>query len=121
MITLSAYAPPTPGPDPFPDYAAGLQQIDTNILNNPQARPSFWAENVDGGGGNLYRVHLNDNGMLIQEWTIDWGDGSQPQQVWGQPWVVHQYTGGSSQYAITVIAFSYDGTYASGTGDTPVG
>ena len=58
----------------------GLQQIYSNILNNPQARPSFWGETADAGG-DVYRLHLCDNGMLIQSWTINWGDGSAPQVV----------------------------------------
>ena len=120
MIPLSAYALPPSFPDPFPQYATGLQQIYCSIENNPQARPSFWGETASPGG-NTYQLHLCDNGMLIDSWTINWGDGSDPQTVSTQrqavPWVTHQYAGSPSQYAITVTADSEDGTYTGGTGD----
>ena len=56
--------------------------------------------------------------MLIGEWTIDWGDGSDPQEVPNQPWVIHQYPGGAGQYAITVTAYSVNGTFSGGMGGT---
>ena len=128
MIPLSAYALPPDAPDPFPQLAIGLQQIDCSIENNPQARPSFWGETT-AAGRDVYKLHLCDNGMLIDSWTINWGDGSDPQTVTNKnafsisqpptntPWITHQYAGDPSQYAITVSAYSFDGTYTGGTGN----
>ena len=39
VITLSAYTPPPPIPDPFPAYAEGLRQIYSDILDNPRPGP----------------------------------------------------------------------------------
>ena len=126
MIPLSAYTLPPPCPNPFPQYATGLQQIYSNIENNPQARPSFWGETT-AAGGDEYKLHLCNNGMLIETWSINWGDGSDPQMIVNQqgagpflnvPWVTHQYSGSPSQYAITVTAFAgIDGSFTGGTGD----
>ena len=49
--------------------------------------------------------------MLIPQWTINWGDGSDPQTVSPQPWVVHQYPA-AGQYTDRVTATSPDGTYS---------
>jgi len=128
MIPLAAYTPPPADiPDPFPQLAIGLQQIDCSIENNPQARPSFWGETTSNGG-DVYKLHLCDNGMLVEWWTINWGDGSDPQTVSTRqsfalpivnvPWVTHQYSGSPNQYAITVTASAgMDGTFTGGTGD----
>ena len=78
-------------------------------------------------GGDEYKLHLCNNGMLIETWSINWGDGSDPQMIVNQqgagpfsnvPWVTHQYSGNPSQYAITVTAFAgIDGSFTGGTGN----
>jgi uncharacterized delta-60 repeat protein/RHS repeat-associated protein len=122
VISLTSYTAPqlpfTSSGDPdLEELLQGLQQIYNNISSNPQARPSYWGETV-ASGGNQYELHLSDNGMLIRTWTINWNDGSQPQVVTNQPWVVHTFAGNTNQYAVTVTASSVDGTYAAGIGQT---
>ena len=34
----------------------------------------------------------------VENWTIDWGDGSDPQNVSPQPWVIHQYPDAGQYY-----------------------
>ena len=114
-IPLAYYSagmlPPDPGIDPaITQFIQGLAQVYTDIQNNSAARPAYWGENVVGAA-NQVRLHLDDNGMLIRNWTIDWGDGSDPQTVTPQPWVVHQYPA-SGQYTILVTAASPDGTFS---------
>ncbi len=96
----------------YPDihnFVVGIEQVYSDIADNADARPAYWGESV-ASGANQYRIHLDDNGMLVTNWTIDWGDGSNPQTVQPQPWVVHQYpTAGS--YTISVTANSRDGTF----------
>ena len=53
----------------------GLEQVYANIQNNPTARPTCWGESAVAGGGQ-YELNLCDNGMLIHQWTVNWGDGS---------------------------------------------
>ncbi len=122
VITLTTYAPlplNDPGIPSLEPFFQGLQQIYDNISSDPQARPTYWGEAVDNGG-DQYEVHLCDNGMLVKNWTVNWGDGSTPQQVPdSQPWVVHAYAGGAGQYPITVSAIGVDGSFAAGAGDTP--
>ena len=118
MVVLAAYTPAPILDHGIPElraYYDGLKRIQADILSNPNARPSYWGEALTTGGGE-YRLHLNDNGMLISQWTIDWGDGSEPQKVSNQPWVVHRYPGGAGQYQITVTASSLNGTYFAGKG-----
>ena len=57
--------------------------------------------------------------MLVNQWTVNWGDGSPPQQVSNQPWIVHPYAGNPANYAITVTATSLDGTFTTGMGSPP--
>ena len=121
MITLTAYtAAPIfdPGIPAFEPFVQGEQQIFSNILSNPAARPAYWGEPT-ASGGSQYRLYLCDNGMLVNQWTINWGDGSAPQEVSNTPWVVHPYAGNTSQYAITVTASSLDGTFTGGMGTAP--
>ena len=117
MITLSAYTPKPVAPDmglPEVDqFNQALRQIDDGIMRNPQARPSYWGE-ATAAGGDQYRLHFCDNGMLITQWTVDFGDGSDPQTVLNKPWIVHAYPGNSSQYAIIVTANGMDGTFTGG-------
>jgi uncharacterized delta-60 repeat protein/RHS repeat-associated protein len=121
IVSLTSYtAPPLfdPGIPAIEPLIQGLQEIYNSISSNAQARPSYWGESV-ADGGDQYELHLNDNGMLVRSWTVNWGDGSDPQQVSNQPWVVHTYAGNTSQYAITVTASSVDGTFTGGIGDSP--
>ena len=97
------------------------KQDRTNIANNPEARPSVRGQKIVPSG-DLYQIHLSDNGMSDVEWVIDWGDGSTPQMVLpqtdGNPtWFVHQYAGGSDSYAITVTAYSMMGTFIACSAD----
>ena len=123
LISLSNYTASEiidPGIPEIEPFIQAERYIDSSILNNAQARPSYWGETATAGD-NLYRLHLCDNGMALQLWTIDWGDGSTPQQITDQSLVVHQYSGGANQYSISVTAWSYDGTFVAGVGDTPGG
>jgi uncharacterized delta-60 repeat protein/RHS repeat-associated protein len=89
----------------FQAYRAGLDQLHRDIQGNPDARPTIWGNaTVDGGGD--YRLNLDDNGMVIASWTIDWGDGSQPEKVGDPPWVMHHYADHSAHYTITATASS---------------
>ena len=115
LVPLAYYTPgmvpPDPGTDPaFTQFIQGVEAIYAGIESNPAARPEYWGENV-ATGAQQYRLHLDDNGMLIENWTIDWGDGSDPQTVSPQPWVIHQYPA-AGQYTILVTANSPDGTYS---------
>ncbi len=120
-IALAAYTPATifdPGIPEIEPFIQGERQIFSNILSNPAARPSFWGEPAVPGTGQ-YQLHLCDNGMLVSQWTITWGDGSASQQVANEPWVMHAYAGNASQYAITVTASTMDGAFTGGMGVTP--
>ena len=115
FVPLAYYTPgmvpPDPGTDPaFTQFIQGVEQIYAGIESNPAARPEYWGEIV-ATGAQQYRLHLDDNGMLIENWTINWGDGSDPQTVSPQPWVIHQYPA-AGQYTIEVTANSPDGTYS---------
>ena len=121
LRTLANYAPlpwpPYTGPDPaVTQFVADFGAVEDAIQANPAARPAFWGETV-ADAPNQYRLHLDDNGMLLFQWTIDWGDGSQPQVVLPQPWLVHQYAA-AGQYMIVVTAMSHDGIY---TGQSSTG
>lgn len=124
VITLTSYTAPqlpfeSSGDPDIEQFIQGLQQIYSNISSNPQARPTYWGE-VAASGGGQYELHLCDNGMLVTAWTVNWGDGSNPQTVPdSQLWVMHTYAGNTSQYTITVTANSVDGSYAAGIGTTP--
>jgi Ca2+-binding RTX toxin-like protein len=115
LVPLVNYAPAMVPPDlpenaDIHNFVVGLEQIESDIANNPDARPAYWGENV-AGGANEYRVHFDDNGMLLTSLTVTWGDGSGPQTVPPQPWVVHQYpTAGN--YTIQVTAAGADGAYS---------
>ncbi len=115
LVPLAYYTANTPPPDPGNDpaitqFIQSEKQIFAGIENNSAARPGFWGENV-AAPANQVRLHLDDNGMLIQNWTIDWGDGGDPQTVSPQPWVIHQYAA-AGQYTVEVTATGLDGTYA---------
>ena len=100
-------------------FVLGIEQVYAGIQNNPDARPAYWGEDV-ATGSHQYRIHLDDNGMLVRSWTIDWGDGSDPQTVSPQPWVVHQYPA-AGEYTISVTAQSADGSYSGdSTGGVPI-
>jgi len=108
VVKLDSYNPrPLPSlPANVPELQKlrdGLEKIQSDIRNNPDARPAIWGETTVMGGGE-YRLHLDDNGMLVGAWSIDWGDGTQPQLVHGQPWVVHRYANHSAVYRITAQA-----------------
>ena len=116
LVTLSSYTPGVEPPDmtEVPEihaFVMGLDQIHADIADNPAARPAAWGENMATGGYD-YRLHLDDNGMLVNRWTINWGDGSDPQTVAAQPWIVHTFPGPGT-YNVQVSANSVDGTYTS--------
>jgi uncharacterized delta-60 repeat protein len=117
VIALANYSPyqiMDPGIPALEPLIQGLDQIESNILSNPAARPSYWGQPIAAGSGQ-YQLYLSDNGMLVSQWTILWGDGT-TSQVSNQPWVVHSYAGNTSQYAITVTASSCNGPFTSGMG-----
>ena len=81
LATLSTYTPGMVPPDmpSIPEihqFVVGVEQVYANIESDPTARPAAWGENMATGGYD-YRVHLDDNGMLVSQWTINWGDGVQ--------------------------------------------
>jgi hypothetical protein len=113
----SGFVPPDPGIDPaITQFVLAVQQIYAGIEANTDARPGFWGEDV-ATGAHEYRLHLDDNGMLVTQWTVDWGDGTDPETDAPQPWVVHQYPT-SGQYTIEVTATSPDGTFSSAASQT---
>jgi hypothetical protein len=95
---------------PAQTYFDELQAVEDTIASTSADRPSVWGENV-ATAANQYRLHLNDNGMLVSGWLVDWGDGTSPQSVSPVPWVVHQYAA-AGDYSITVTAYSIDGSYS---------
>src|SRR5262249_43009390 len=51
----------------------------------------------------------------ISSWTVNWGDGSAPQVITGNPpTVTHVYANGPNRYSISATATDEDGTYAAG-------
>ena len=123
VVVLTEYTPAPildPGIAEMEPLVQGEEQIEASILSNADARPSYWGESLATGGDD-YRLHLNDNGMLVSQWTVDWGDGSDPQQVANAPWVIHSYPGGAGQYQITVTAGSPNGTFSGGAGGSTGG
>ena len=120
LISLSNYTASEiidPGIPEIEPFIQAEQYIDSSILNNAQARPSYWGETATAGA--------TCTGCISA--TMAWPSRRGPSTGataaaatgLGQPLVVHQYSGGANQYAISVTAFSYDGTFASGMGDTP--
>lgn len=70
------------------------------------------------GIGQIYTLNLssNDPGQdIISNWTINWGDGSSPQVVSGNPSnVTHIYISAPNNFTISATAMDEDGTYAAG-------
>ena len=124
MVVLSSYTPAALPPDPgispdITEFIAGLQQIESSVAANPNARPSYWGESIVAGD-NGYRLHLDDNGMLVGQWSIDWGDAGAPQVVSNEASVVHQYPADASLFTVIVTANGANGTYTLAP-DTPGG
>jgi hypothetical protein len=63
-----------------------------------------------------YILHLAETGApsyTIQSWTINWGDGSAPQTVTGDPSsVTHVYTAGAQTFTISATATYASNSYA---------
>ena len=114
LVPLANFTPmpafPETGDPVIDQYVVAMQQILATIESTPADRPAFWGESVPASA-NAYRVHLDDNGMNVRTWAVDWGDGSSVQYVSSQPWVIHQYPD-AGQYTILVSANSPDGTFA---------
>ncbi len=119
LSTYTAGATPPDMPDvpEIHNFVVGLEQVYSDIADNPDARPAFWVQTA--AGSNKCQVFLDDNGMLITQWTIDWGDGGEPQTVSPAPWVVHQYST-PGDYTVTVTAVGMDGTYTADGVDPPI-
>ena len=122
LVPLTTYTEGVTPPDltTIPEvhqFVLGVEQIHSDIENNPDARPAFWVQNT--AGTNSARVYLDDNGMLITQWTIDWGDGTTPDVVTPSPWVFHQYAA-AGDYTVSVTAVSMDGSYTSAGVDPPI-
>ncbi|MCC7473958.1 MAG: hypothetical protein IT425_01065 [Pirellulales bacterium] len=68
--------------------------------------------------GTLYTLNLSatDPGAdTISQWSINWGDGSAPQAVSGNPSsVTHTYATGPNNYTINATVTNEDGTFAAG-------
>jgi uncharacterized delta-60 repeat protein/RHS repeat-associated protein len=105
----------------FQAYRAGLAQLHQDIQKNADARPMIWGNATVSGGGD-YRLNFDNNGMVVASWTVDWGDGSPPEQVENQPWVMHHYADRSARYTITATATSSEESgvaeYATSRGDS---
>ena len=97
---------------PSPSSSRPLRRFTTRSRPTPPPGPPTGAR-TSPPLRTEYRLHLDDNGMLVRTWTIDWGDGSDPQTVSPQPWVIHQYPA-AGQYTILVSATSPDGTFSAG-------
>ena len=67
-----AEMPPSLGIAEIEQYCASVQQIHDTIESDPSERPAVWGENV-AAGTHQYRLHLDDNGMIISLWRINWG------------------------------------------------
>ncbi len=122
LVALSTYTPAVlpPALAGVPDldaYVAGLEEIFDAIAGNPSARPAYWSENTSVPLQT--RLHLDDNGMLVGHWAIQWGDGSPAQTVSPTPWVLHQYPA-AGNYTISVTAVSRDGAFSDGDDDTAI-
>ena len=101
MIPLSAYTEQQiidPGIPTFEPYVQEEQYIDNTILNNSQARPSYWGETAQLATATCTNC-TSATTECRSRVDIDWGDGSPPQQVGDQPWVAHQYAGGAGQFS----------------------
>jgi YD repeat-containing protein len=115
-VTLSLYTEPALPPDhgfpEFIEFNSDLQVIRDGILNSTDERPAYWIEPLDADAGD-YRVHLNDNGMPVQNWSIDWGDFGPIEKVGNTTYVDHHYQGMSGGDSILVsgngIAYTYEG------------
>jgi hypothetical protein len=127
VITLAAYTPVPLAADDgtgtrTDQYTEAVEPVYAAIAANPAARPAVWVENV-AGNPNQICLHFDDNGMLPNYYSVTWGDGSAAQPVPGTvfpnaspnpsptPWVVHQYPA-SGEYAISITAYTLDGTYS---------
>jgi RHS repeat-associated protein len=128
-VMLADYRPQPPAPTMLDDkgrdpYVDALVAIEREILQNPDARPAIWGQTSILGGAE-YRLNLDDNGVAIGEWTIDWGDGSALQSVGNDPWIIHRFADQSARYKITAIATAAadDGNFlpAHSIGTEPVG
>ena len=115
--TASALPPDMPGIPEIHDFVVGVTQVYNDIADNPAARPAFWVQTALAG--NKCQVFLDDNGMLITQWTINWGDGTTPQTIGPAPWVVHNYST-AGDYTVTVTANGMDGTYTADGVDPPI-
>ncbi len=98
-------------------FVLGVEQIHSDIESNPDARPAFWVQTT--AGSNQTRVYLDDNGMVITSWTVDWGDGSTPQTVSPSPWTIHKYST-AGDYTVTVAAASMAGVFTADGVDPPI-
>ena len=68
-VLLCNYNPSSPPPVPSAlpgaqDFLTGFSQVESSILNNPEARPDVWGQ-TSGTGGGQYQLDLDANGMLI--------------------------------------------------------
>jgi YD repeat-containing protein len=117
-VTLSLFTAPNLGPDfgmpELIELHAELQAIYDNIQIHSEWRPAYWIEPLEGTGN--YRVHLNDNGMPIRTWAIDWGDFSPIQTVENVSYVDHHFFGaGGDSILVSAngVCYTYQG-YAPG-------
>jgi PKD repeat protein len=122
LVTLSTYTEGVVPPDDtgipeIHDFVVGLEEIYAAIEDNSAARPAYWTENTSIPLQT--RMYLDDNGMNITQWTINWGDGSPAQNVSRASWFVHQYST-AGDYTISVTAISLDGTFSDGDDDPSI-
>ncbi len=114
-ITLTGYTQGdlfyNPGFAEVTEFNNDLQAIYDGVTADTTERPEYWGE-VSSDVSNEYKLHFNDNGMLVTQWAINWGDGTAVEKVSDQPWAVHNYVGVTGSITISVVAYSAIGQFS---------
>ena len=114
-ITLATYTEgelyQNPGIDEITEFNNDLQAIYDGVAADATERPSYWGEMSAEVSGE-YKLHFSDNGMLVTQWNINWGDGTAVETVADQPWAVHSYVGVTGSITISIVAYSKIGQFS---------
>jgi hypothetical protein len=99
--------------------SAGGTDTKTFIVNTANVAPTLvlsGALDVDEGSPYTLTLSSFDPGTdTISHWTINWGDGSLPEVVAGNPSsVTHTFADGPDSYAISATATDEDATHSAG-------
>lgn len=100
--------------------SAGGTDTKTFVVNTSNVAPTLvlsGALDVDEGSPYTLSLSSFDPGAdTISHWTINWGDGSLPEVVAGNPSsVTHTYADGSDSYTISATATDEDATHSAGS------